>query len=263
MQTVINAGKTISAAVFVALAVSATSVTAGIIVQPNAVNAYTNPGETTPNGWLNDGTYEGSSTYDGTGLSDPSLVANGVDDIGNAGANLAALPTHNVMFSGASNGSGRYNPIVGIRTAPFLLQYAADKVYDFTGMYFWNYTEHYADGPFAGWYNDRGISQAQINFYGDAASGFAFRGLAIANFTQAPQSSSQVAQYVSFGQVIPDAQYVAFYISSSFADGTNINASSIVGLNEIRLIAVPEPTTWALLAGGLTTVMVLRRRRKS
>jgi len=263
VKTNTNAGKTIAAAIFVALAFSPTSATAGIIVQPNAVNAFTNPGETTPNGWLNDANYKGSSTHDGTGLSDPSLVANGVDDIGNAGANLAALPTHNVMFSGASDGSGRYNPIAGIRTAPFLLQYATDKTYDFTGVYLWNYTEHYADGPYAGWYNNRGISQAQINFYGDAASGFAFRGYAIANFTQAPQSSSQVAQYVSFGQVIPNAQYIAFYINSSFADGTNINASSIVGLNEIRFTAVPEPATWALLAGGLTTVMVLRRRRKS
>jgi hypothetical protein len=29
----------------------------------------------------------------------------------------------------------------------------------------------------------------------------------------------------------------------------------------ISVVAVPEPTTWALLAGSLTTVMVFRRRR--
>jgi hypothetical protein len=29
------------------------------------------------------------------------------------------------------------------------------------------------------------------------------------------------------------------------------------------IVAVPEPSTWALLAFSLTTVMILRRRRQS
>jgi hypothetical protein len=33
--------------------------------------------------------------------------------------------------------------------------------------------------------------------------------------------------------------------------------------NEVILTAVPEPSTWALLAFSLTTVVVLRRRRNS
>lgn len=261
MQTVTNAGKTISAAVFVALAVSATSATAGIIVQPNAVNAHSDDPVNNPTGWLNDANYKGIYTYDGTGLSNASLVANGAVDIGNAGTNLAAMPTHDVMFN-VPTGAGRYNPVAN-RASPLLLQYAADTTYDFTGVYLWNYTEYYADGPFAGWYNNRGVSQATIGFYGDAGSGFAFRGAETIDFTETPQTLNNGPQYVGFSSTIPNAQYIAFYINSTFQVGTNIDANTITGLNEIRFVAVPEPTTWALLAGGLTTAMVLHRRRRS
>jgi hypothetical protein len=33
--------------------------------------------------------------------------------------------------------------------------------------------------------------------------------------------------------------------------------------DQLIIVAIPEPATWALLAFGLTTVMVLRRRRNS
>jgi autotransporter-associated beta strand protein len=39
--------------------------------------------------------------------------------------------------------------------------------------------------------------------------------------------------------------------------------SSFTGGNDLAIQVVPEPTTWALLAFSLTTVMVLRRRRNS
>ena len=42
-------------------------------------------------------------------------------------------------------------------------------------------------------------------------------------------------------------------------------ASFVYNTNAISLqyTVVPEPATWALLAAGLTTLVVLRRRRKS
>ena len=259
MQTNTNAGKTIAAAVFVALAVSTTSATADVILQPNSVNAYSPDPGANPTGWLDDFNYKGIYTWDGTGLSNASLVTNGAVDIGNAGTNLAAMPTHDVMFNVSAGSAGRYNPVAN-RASPLLLQYAVDKAYDFTGVYLWNYAEYYADGPFAGWYNNRGISQANIGFYGDQASGYAFRGSEIINFTQTPQALNNGPQYVGFSSTIPNAQFIAFYINSTFQVGTNIDANTITGLNEIRFTAVPEPTTWALLAGGLATVMTLRRR---
>ena len=254
--------KILAAAALAVLVCSAAR--AGIIVQPNAINAYTPPPSFPATGWLDDANYKGIYTIDGTGLSNAGLVTNGAVDIGNAGANLAAMPTHDVMFNGAvSTGAGRYNPVAN-RASPLLLQLAADTTYDFTGVYLWNYAEYYPEGhPFAGWYNNRGISQAQINFYGDQASGFAFRGYRTIDFTQTPQSLNNGPQYVSFGGTIANAQYIGFYINSTFQVGTNIDANTITGLNEIRFTAVPEPSTWVLLAGGLTTVMVLRRRRKA
>ena len=258
MQTNTNAGKTIAAAVFVALAVSTTSATADFILQPNSVNAYSPDPGANPTGWVDDINYKGIYTWDGTGLSNASLVANGAVDIGNAGTNLAAMPTHSVMFDGPPS-AGRYNPAAN-RASPLLLQYSVDKTYDFTGVYLWNYAEYYGSGPFAGWYNNRGISQANIGFYGDSASGFAFRGSQIVNFTETPQALNNGPQYVRFSSTIPNAQFIAFYINSTFEAGTNITADTITGLNEIRFTAVPEPTTWALLAGGLATVMTLRRR---
>jgi hypothetical protein len=47
--------------------------------------------------------------------------------------------------------------------------------------------------------------------------------------------------------------------------GANFQTTSYieqVGNNLVlQAVAVPEPTTWALLAGSLTLVMILRRRR--
>ena len=47
--------------------------------------------------------------------------------------------------------------------------------------------------------------------------------------------------------------------------GTISGKSSTISLsgNDVLLTVVPEPTTWGLLAFSLTTVMVLRRRRRS
>ena len=264
MQTNTNAGKTIAAAVFVALAVSTTSATADFIVQPNSINAYSeNPG-TNPTGWLNDANYKGIYTYDGTGLSNASLVANGAPDIGNAGTNLAAMPTHNTMFDGTvANGAGRYNPAGPNRASPFLLQYAADKEYDFTGVYLWNYTEYYGGPPYGpAWYNERGIKNAKLAFYGAIPGpglSPAYRGEITVNFTEAPETLNNGPQYISFNGTIPNAQFIALYINSTFEYATP-DANTIAGLNEIRFTAVPEPTIWALLAGGLATVMTLRRR---
>jgi len=44
--------------------------------------------------------------------------------------------------------------------------------------------------------------------------------------------------------------------------GTASTTTDIV-LTSFAVDAVPEPTTWALLAGSLTTIMVLRRRRQA
>lgn len=53
-------------------------------------------------------------------------------------------------------------------------------------------------------------------------------------------------------------QFLQFYhVSVSVTDTTGLT----IGIDNISITGVPEPATWALLAFGLTTVMVLRRRR--
>jgi hypothetical protein len=47
--------------------------------------------------------------------------------------------------------------------------------------------------------------------------------------------------------------YFSIYDNARWAGAGDLNLNSIT--------VVPEPATWALLAGGLTTVMVIRRRR--
>lgn len=43
--------------------------------------------------------------------------------------------------------------------------------------------------------------------------------------------------------------------------GVNLQPGNRIALDDISITAVPEPSTWALLAVGLTAVTVLRRRR--
>ncbi len=59
--------------------------------------------------------------------------------------------------------------------------------------------------------------------------------------------------------------FFGFAEGAIFTVGANRFQASYVGGtggNDFTLTAVPEPTTWALLAFSLTTVMVLRRRRE-
>ena len=70
------------------------------------------------------------------------------------------------------------------------------------------------------------------------------------------------------GVATPLAQDAIFTLGSTQlqisyrAEGTTFDMGAGLG-NNVMLQVVPEPTTWALLAFSLTTVMVLRRRRKA
>lgn len=64
----------------------------------------------------------------------------------------------------------------------------------------------------------------------------------------------------SIGWVAPTDGSISQIVSVSASLGGN-PAPSDSSLTASLTTAVPEPATWALLAGSLTTVMVLRRRR--
>ena len=76
----------------------------------------------------------------------------------------------------------------------------------------------------------------------------------------------------TFGTTATGANYVKFsnLQSSSLAAGDILNVTMArmqtsgqnIVLNGLQIVAVPEPTTWALLAGSLTALVIFRRRRR-
>ena len=94
-----------------------------------------------------------------------------------------------------------------------------------------------------------------------AANDIVFGGSNVINFTDLSSGSLAHGAYTLFTADVANA-YSGF---GSLSIGTGLGAYTgstlqVVG-NNIMLNVVPEPTTWALLAFSLTTVMVMRRRR--
>ena len=69
--------------------------------------------------------------------------------------------------------------------------------------------------------------------------------------------ASTPSSYTVAGSTFTDIQAVGFY----FDIGRTGNLSSL-DVTNITFNAIPEPTTWALLAASLTTLVVFRRRRR-
>ncbi|MFZ4484556.1 MAG: hypothetical protein ACOYOL_11320, partial [Chthoniobacterales bacterium] len=170
----------LAVAVLALIAFSSTPARAQIIVQPNAPTAATVVWQTSAS---SGGTFDGSWTVDGTGLSNASLVANGQPDIGNAGTTLSSMPTHSDAYGTA----GRYD-LNGSSTFPPFLTFDLGAGYDATGVYLWNYTENF----FGSYFNNRGINSATFDFY---SSGFAYLGSKTVSFTQAPNAAANLPQY--------------------------------------------------------------------
>jgi hypothetical protein len=70
--------------------------------------------------------------------------------------------------------------------------------------------------------------------------------------------STQSISMASFSAAINWASVIDWTISGGAPVGSDAFRASFTN---IEANAVPEPTTWALLAAGLTTVMIFRRRR--
>ena len=66
--------------------------------------------------------------------------------------------------------------------------------------------------------------------------------------------------FATAGSSFTDIQAVGYFFEAFRSSGTNA-VSSVT--SQITFSAVPEPTTWALLAGSLTTLMICRRRRSA
>ncbi|PXA04401.1 hypothetical protein DDZ13_07670 [Coraliomargarita sinensis] len=125
--------------------------------------------------------------------------------------------------------------------------------YELDGMHIWNY-----NSP-----ESRGIEDVNIKFattltgtFGSTDETDTGWGTATAEtFTQASKLNTYTGETYSLGSTVT-ARYVLFDIQTNYGD-------SYVGLDEVRFTgtAVPEPSSFALLAScfGLTWIMVRRR----
>ena len=159
------------------------------------------------------------------------------------------LPTYKSMVDGGGSAQYRQN---GITTATLIFDLGA--TYSLNGLRLWNLAEYWGGNT----YNDRGVRDFTLSFSTD---GNTFSNAQ--NFTAAigggagglPLPNRSAGQAFSFGDI--SANYVKFDITSS--QGSTFCA----GIGALRFTAVPEPSTYALVVGGIATLLLIRRRVQS
>lgn len=101
------------------------------------------------------------------------------------------------------------------------------------------------------------------NFTSVTAATYSFD-LTIANLGITPNSGASFKFVATYLNPVDGAGSDATFRSNEaigYSSGTNPGYTGISFTSSQAYTTVPEPATWALLAGGLTTVMVFRRRR--
>ncbi len=119
--------------------------------------------------------------------------------------------------------------------------------YSLTGMHFWNYIESS--------FQDRGSETINVLLSDDGGASFAITAV----------SGYNVDRYIDDTSNVPLGQTIVFGATYHNIDTVRIEVAEAVGyagVGEVRFTAVPEPSSYALLAGcfGLTWVMLRRRR---
>jgi len=108
--------------------------------------------------------------------------------------------------------------------------------------------------------NNRLLGTGIINLDGDFTFDLAGAGTALGNSWNIVNVASLTETFGSTFSVNGFSD-----IGGNLWEATNVNGGRTYQFSEatglLSVTAVPEPTTWALLAGGLTLVTVLRRRR--
>ncbi|PXA04394.1 hypothetical protein DDZ13_07635 [Coraliomargarita sinensis] len=213
------------------LAMIALSANAAVVIQPTDVDASS---QFSPS-------FDSSHVIDGSGLgADSSDVETGDPVPTTWPTNINDSNTRSASWVSRDENNG-------------WIMFDLGQSYELDGMHIWNYNS----------LESRGIQDVNIKFattltgtFGSTDETDTGWGTTTAEtFTQASKLNTYTGETYSLGSTVT-AQYVLFDIQTNYGD-------SLVGLDEVRFTgtAVPEPSSFALLAScfGLTWIMVRRR----
>ncbi len=192
-----------------------------------------------PTGATQDASFQptrtGLKTINGSGLSDASIVETGDEE-------PVTWPTHNDFYEDEWWQGNNAN------NADAWLRLELDDSYLLTGLYLWND----ANTPGGG----RAIKDFDIKVSNDVVEPIDWSTVAVLDSFTAANTPSGVANVVgekfTFTTPTP-ARWVMLEVNSDYGDTFG------PVISEVRLLAIPEPTSLALLAMG--GVMMARRRR--
>jgi len=127
------------------------------------------------------------------------------------------------------------------------------SVQSLDGVHIWNY--NLKDGNGSQDFIDRGVQDFNIELSStgsDLSSATGFSSIGSFTLAQGPGNDTYEGETIAF---TGSARFVRFDIQS------NYGWSDLVGLNEVRFTAVPEPATFGLLGGFAVFACAMLRRR--
>lgn len=181
------------------------------------------------------------------------------DPVPASSTSVVAIPTgfdnQREQYSAWMSASGAVNQANPTAKAELVFNFGAS--YNVSSLLLWNYVESY-NGTSA---SDRGIKTAQVLYSTD---GTTYTPIDTFNFNQATANNNTVGyspmQTATFASTVT-AQYMKIIPLTNFATAAGQWSwdNGVVGVNEVRFTAVPEPVSLGLL--GLGAMALIRRRR--
>lgn len=210
------------------------------IVVPTSITLANDAGNWTGNGGTNRTIQNGAANwFNGTGLSDASIVETG-DPV------PSVFPTHAYGNESRIRSGAPMSPLPQ-------LTIALGAGYDLSALVLWNHGE----GATTGTESDRGFSTLTISFSTD---GTTFTNPENLSFAKGPQGAAPIAaQVVDFSAPFVGATHVRFSDIQTFA-GTPASGTHLQNIAELRFVAIPEPSSAALLGLGVLGLFARRRR---
>lgn len=172
-----------------------------------------------------------------------------------------------------NSGTNSSNVDVGsdIIEAGGIITYDLGAKFDVTNLLVWNFSQFGSAAP--GQFSQIGANSVDIfssttglagSYTSDGTVNFAVTPLA--DITGNPGANDIPAQII--GVTIPDAQYIELQlISNQGYSGLEPDGKEVVGLNEVNFVGtpavVPEPSTCALMLGGLVLLGLCLRRKST